>query len=134
MSSIFCAWRNYNVTLGEFYIGPVSRNSTLLKPPQSKLQQPQPNLVSEHGLRGAILTRVLIVVQVQRRNDESDVHFAQLLVKEMVMVLNMTMIIRIAPRLQLKPKRQQKPGIQINRIGNIDIAIFEKSILILLWE
>ena len=133
MSSIFGAWRNYNVTLDKFYIGPVSRNSTLLKPPrQSKLQQPQPNLVSEHGRRGLIMTHVLIVVPVHWRNDVSVVHFAQLLVKKLVMVLNMIMSIRIV--IQLKPRRQLKPGIKINRVYNIDIAIFVKSILILLGE
>ena len=41
------------------------------------------------------MTHVPIVVPVHLRNDESDVHFAQLLVKEMVMALNMIMIIRI---------------------------------------
>jgi len=41
------------------------------------------------------MTHVPIVVPVHLRNDVSDVHFAQLLVKEMVMVLNMNMSFRI---------------------------------------
>ena len=41
------------------------------------------------------MTHVLIVVPVHLRNDESDVYFAQLLVKEMVMVLNMNMSFKI---------------------------------------
>ena len=41
------------------------------------------------------MTHVPIVVPVHLRNVVSDVHFAQLLVKEMVMGLNMNMSFRI---------------------------------------
>ena len=63
--------------------------------PQPPRPQPQSNPVSEDGRRGVIMTHVPIVVPVHLRNDVSDVHFAQLLVKEMVMVLNMNMSFRI---------------------------------------
>ena len=65
-----------------------------LRPQPSRLQ-PQLNPVLEDGRHGVIMTHVPIVVPARSKNDVSDVHFAQLLVKEMVMVLNMNMSFRI---------------------------------------